>query len=98
MTAIDVRKAFLKGVSYEELSQVTNQPARKVAFELDGDAVEVLQTLPGFSNFDPYNEVLEMLKPGTGCKDAPDVGRFSCRRPRMKSLDVFQPHMMSSSL
>ena len=71
MAAIDVRKAFLKGGSYSELSKATSEPERKVCFELDGDAVEVLQTLPGYKYFDPYHEVLEMLKPGTGCKDAP---------------------------
>ena len=61
----------MKGVSYAELSRATNEPERQVCFELDGDAVEVLQTLPGYRDFDPDTEVLEMLKPGTGCKDAP---------------------------
>ena len=42
-----VRKAFLKGLSYAELSRATNVTERQVCFELDGDAVEVLQTLPG---------------------------------------------------
>ena len=53
LTAIDVRKAFLKGVSYAELSRATNEPQRNVCFELDGDAVEVLQALPGYKDFDP---------------------------------------------
>ena len=71
LTSIDVRKAFLKGVTYAELAKTTNEPERQVCFELGDDAVEVLQQLPGYHDYDPDEEVLEMLKPGTGCKDAP---------------------------
>ena len=34
MAAIDIRKAFLKGVSYDELSQETGETRREVNFEL----------------------------------------------------------------
>ena len=33
--------------------------------------MEVLKTFPGYENFNPRTEVLHMLRPGTGCVDAP---------------------------
>ena len=71
ITALDVKKAFLKGVSYEELAEATGEPERNVNFELSPDAVAILRQIPEFSDFDPATEVLHMTKPGTGCKDAP---------------------------
>ena len=70
LTAIDVRKAFLKE-SGTEFSKATKEPQRKVCFELDCDAAEMRQALPGFKDFNPDYELLEMLKPGAGCKYAP---------------------------
>ena len=71
MAALDIRKAFLKGISYTELAATTNEPAREVNFELSADTVEILRQIKGFENFDPSTEVLHCTKPGTGCKDAP---------------------------
>ena len=71
MCTADVRKAFLKGITYEELARLTGEPMREANFELPGRAVAMLNTLPGYETFDPRTEVLHMLKPGTGCKDAP---------------------------
>ena len=71
IVALDVSKAFLKGISYEELASKTGEPERDVNFELDSDAVAILRTLPGYEDFDPRVEVLHCDKPGTGCKDAP---------------------------
>ena len=71
LAAIDVRKAFLKGITYAELAATTNEPAREVNFELSPDAAAILRQCPGFEDFDPAQEVLNCPKPGTGCKDAP---------------------------
>ena len=71
LTAIDVKKAFLKGISYEELSQLSGAPRREVNFDLPPEAVTILRRCKGFEDFDPRTEVLSMTKPGTGCKDAP---------------------------
>ena len=71
LTAIDVKKAFLKGVTYRLIAQLMNEPVRIVCFDLDATAIAVIRTLPGFEDFDPAHETLLMLKPGTGCKDAP---------------------------
>jgi hypothetical protein len=71
VTTLDVKKAFLKGISYDELSRVTGETRREVNFELDAESVAVLKTIPGYEDFNPAIEVLNMTKPGTGCKDAP---------------------------
>ena len=34
LAAIDIRKAFLKGISYDELARLTGEPRREVNFEL----------------------------------------------------------------
>jgi hypothetical protein len=67
---LDVSKAFLQGISYDELEAETGF-AREINFELNKNDVEILQQLPGFEDFDPVTEVLHCDKPGTGSKDAP---------------------------
>ena len=50
LTSINVRKAFLKGFTSAELAKTTQEPERRVCFELSGDSVEVLQTLLGYKD------------------------------------------------
>ena len=69
--SIDINKAFLKGLTYEELAQLTGEPKRNVAFVLPKGAVKQLRKLEGFADFNEDLEVLACTKPGTGCKDAP---------------------------
>ena len=76
----DVPKAFLQGISYEELAQATGQPLRDVSFELTGEGLRCLQTLPNFQGFNPATEVLHCLKPGTGCRDAPRCFSMKLRK------------------
>ena len=71
MAAIDVRKAFLKGITYKELAAMTGEPERNVNFELDAKSARVIRQFKGFEDFDPTTEVLHNLKAGTGCVDAP---------------------------
>ena len=67
----DVSKAFLQGVTYQELAEMTGEPLREVNFMLPSGSVPVLQRLEGFESFDPISEVLHCDKPGTGLVDAP---------------------------
>ena len=69
--ALDISLAFLKGVSYEELSKATGEPRREVNLELDADSIQMLRTIPGFEDFNPQTEVLLYDRPGRVCKDAP---------------------------
>ena len=71
MAAIDVRRAFLKAVSYKELAAATGEQERNVNFELSADIIPILRKLPGYADFDPRTEVLHCTRPGTGTKDAP---------------------------
>ena len=75
IVALDVKKAFLKGVSYAELAKGTGEPERDVNFELDADGAAIRRTIPGFEDFDPAVETLIMYKPIYGLKDAPRAWR-----------------------
>jgi len=66
----DVPKAFLQGVTYEQLAEMTGEPLREVNFYLPADNIPLLRMIPGFEDFDPQNEVLHCDKPGTGVSDA----------------------------
>ena len=50
MATIDVRKAVLKGISYEEFAAATGEPIRVVSFECDPGAVEILRKFPRFED------------------------------------------------
>ena len=67
----DIYKAFLQGVTYEELAKLTGEKQREVNFCLPASNTPLLRNVPGFENFDPAKEVLHCDKPGTGLVDAP---------------------------
>ncbi len=67
----DISKAFLQGVTYEELAELTGQPQREVNFYLPQADIPLLRQIPGFETFDPKTEVLHCNKLGTGLVDAP---------------------------
>ena len=67
----DISKAFLQGVTYEELSELTGEPVREVNFYLPPQCVPLLREVPGFEDFNERTEVLHCDKPGTGLTDAP---------------------------
>ena len=96
LASSDVPKAFLQGVSYEELAQSTGQPLRDVSFELRGEALACLRLLPGFGDFNAKHEVLHCLKPGTGCRDAPKC--FSLKLRKATSAFGLQQSSVDSEL
>ena len=57
----DISKAFLQGLTYEELARIIGEPLSDVNFYLPPDSVSVLKQLPGYTNFDPAREVLQYL-------------------------------------
>ncbi len=67
----DINKAFLQGVTYEELAEMTGEPIREVNFVLPPLSVPFIRQVPGFESFNPMTEVLHCDKPGTGLVDAP---------------------------
>ena len=72
---ISISAAFAKGMTFEELSQLTGEPLREVQFELDAEDVAIVRSIPGFKDFDPVSEVLAMTKAIYGLKDAPRAWR-----------------------
>ena len=80
LASTDIPKAFLQGVSYQELSESTNKPLRDVSFTLNHQGVACLQQIKGFEGFNPRAEVLHCLKPGTGCRDAPRCFSMQLRK------------------
>ena len=90
---VDVSKAFLQGVTYEELSELTGEPKREVNFYLPANNIPLLKKIPGFEDFDPQTEVLHCDKPGTGLVDAPRA--FSMKLQRVTSNEC---NMVSSQI
>ena len=64
IASTDISKAFLQGVTYEELAKMTGEPLRDVSFYLPPTSVAMLKQLPGFEDFNPAREVLWCVKPG----------------------------------
>ena len=73
--SFDVSQAFAKGLTFEDLSQLTGTEVRKVQFRLAPEDIPILRKIPGYEDFDPETEVLEMIKPIYGLKDAPRAWR-----------------------
>ena len=71
LVSTDISKAFLQGVTYKELAEITGEPLRDVNFYLPPSSVAVLKQIDGYTSFDPALEVLHSLKPSTGSVDAP---------------------------
>ena len=69
--SLDVSQAFLKGLTFEEVSRMTGTPLRSVQLILPKGAAALLQKIPGYEKFDPLRHVLDMIRPGFGLKDAP---------------------------
>ncbi|CAE7444645.1 unnamed protein product [Symbiodinium necroappetens] len=69
--ALDINKAFLQGLTYREIHELTGEDERDVCFTLPPGSGALLRQLPGYEDFDERTEVLRCIKPGTGCKDAP---------------------------
>ncbi|CAE8594372.1 unnamed protein product [Polarella glacialis] len=71
MISIDINKAFLQGMTYKEIHELTGEAERTVHFTLPPGSAAVLRLIPGYEDFDERSEVLRCIKPGTGTKDAP---------------------------
>ena len=71
----DVGAAFLRGMTFQELSKLTGQPAREVSFVPPKGSEQYFQELPGLRDLNFAVEVLRLLKPAYGLKDAPKAWR-----------------------
>ena len=93
----DISKAFLQGVTYKELAEITGDPVREVNFYLPANNIALLKQLPGFEDFDPTQEVLHCDKPGTGLVDAPRAFSIKLRDVTEKKC-YMQPSLIDNEL
>ena len=75
----DVSEAFLRGLTFEELAEA-GEDRREVALELPAGGETLLRMQPGYEDFNPEVEVLRLLRPGFGLKDAPRLWLLALRR------------------
>ena len=87
--AVDVEKAFLQGMTYEEMHKEVGEARREVNFTLPPGSAAVLRQVPGYEDFDETLECLHCIKPGTGCKDAPRA--FSMKLARVTRSQDLRP-------
>lgn len=76
--SMDISAAFLKGLTFQEIAELTGEPLRSVQFVMPPGCVHLLRRLPGLEDFDPITEILDFLKAMWGLKDAPRA--FGLRR------------------
>jgi hypothetical protein len=75
----DISTAFLQGISFEELAQITGTPVRQVAMRPPKGTEQFFKEMPGLNvSFDTH--VLLMLKAVYGLKDAPRAWRIRLDR------------------
>ena len=91
--SIDINKAFLQGLTYDELAAMTGEPRRHVAFTfLKGAAAQLRKTL-GYEDFNEYLEWLECTNPGTGCKRTESIQFLICKGNAVrKASDASRGH------
>ena len=87
--SMDISAAFLKGLTFKEIAELTGKPLRRVQFQMPADCIHLLRRLPGLADFNPLVEILEFLKAIWGLKDAPRA--FGMRRDQTLRLFGARP-------
>ena len=86
--ATDISKAFLQGVTYKELAEITGERLREVNVYLPAHNIAILRRIPGYETFDPQREVLRCDKPGTGSVDAPRAFNIKLKSVLQKQIGM----------
>ena len=71
VVAVDISKAFLQGLTFSEMNQLTGEPEKHISFTVPTGTAKHLRRIPGYEDFDERTEALKCLPPGTGCRAAP---------------------------
>ncbi len=66
--SMDISAAFLKGLTFKEIQQLTGEPLRSVQFDFPAQDAWILQQLPCMSDYDYHTDLIKAL---WGLKDAP---------------------------
>ena len=81
----DVSEAFLRGLTFKELFESGHDNVlREVQLILPPGSDELVRTIPGLEDYDSRKEVLYLLKPGFGLKDAPRLWALALKRVLLK--------------
>ena len=67
----DASEAFLRGLTFEEVAKEPGETLRACELQLPPGCTPMFRELKGMESFNELSEVLRMLKPGYGLKDAP---------------------------
>ena len=94
--AVDISKAFLQGLTFQEMHEITGEPEKNIAFTVPKGTAHLLRRIPGYENFNEREEALRCLKPGTGCRDAPRA--FNLRLTRLMKEYGLVPTMHDPQL
>ena len=89
LNTLDVGTAFLRGLSFSELSQIQETPERVVAFEPPRGSEALISERPKHSAYNPQRHVLRLLKAAYGLRDAPRAWRTRLDRA-LKALGAAQ--------
>lgn len=82
--AIDISAAFLRGMTFKELAELTGTPIRRVCFDVPMKFIEAFRKLPGMQHYDPKIHTLLMIRPIYGLKDAPRAWRTKLHRTLLR--------------
>jgi hypothetical protein len=75
LSTADVGCAFLRGLTFERLAELTGEPLRVVHFDPPAKFAALFTALPGMADTDWSRHTLKMVKPIYGLKDAPRCWR-----------------------
>ena len=73
---LDVGNAFLRSFDFKEQAAITGEPIRQISFSPPKGTEFLINLLPGFEAFDASREVLNLMKPVYGLRDAPKAWRM----------------------
>ncbi|CAK0892089.1 unnamed protein product, partial [Prorocentrum cordatum] len=80
----DVGSAFLKGLTFQDVADMTGEPLRTVQLDLPKDTVKIARQFEPLSNYDVSRHCLEMVRPGFGLKDAPRLWNLRLKQVMTK--------------
>ena len=80
----DVGAAFLKGLTFKKVRQLTGEPLRSVQLDSPPGTIRLMRTIEDFKNYDPVIHCMEMVRPGFGLKDAPRLWNMRVKKLMVK--------------
>jgi len=77
---LDIGTAFLQGLTYSQISTMSELPEREVSFDPPKGSEFLIRELPKFKTYNPVQHVLRLLKSAYGLRDAPKAWRTALDR------------------